>query len=194
MATLAFNNLGQYDVRSTGNLASAQKYIRDFANGGFFIEDVDNFHLVQGELSKEDFEMDVNGTMINFEGKGELHVKGLDDETNPEKIFLTAGVERRYLPQDGIAQYYNGVGEKARVVYLTVGLQFDVSAYEHATPGTAVEVGDKVKYDTATKKWVVDPTYDGSADPVAFEVRRTEADVPSILGQPLIRLVVTKGV
>lgn len=194
MATKAFNNLNIFDVRSTGNLASAQKYIRDFANGAFFIEDVDNFHLVEGALSKEDFSMDVNGTMVNFGGAGELHVKAFDTETNPEKIFLTAGVERRYLPQDGIAQYYNGVGEKARVVYLTVGLQFDVSAYVHATPGTPVEVGDKVFYDKVAKKWTVNPTYDASADPIAFEVRRTEADVPSTLGQPLIRLVVTKGV
>jgi hypothetical protein len=194
MATQNFNRLSQQDVHSVGNLVSAQQYIQDYANGAFFTEDVDNFHLVQGKLSADDVTVTVNGAQVNIGGANEIQVKYLNDETDPNHIFLTAGVERVHLPQDGISQFYNGAGDKERVVYLTHGLLFDVSAYEHATPGTEVKVGDKVFYDTTKKKFVVDPSATADAYPVFFEVRRTEADTQYTLGQPTIRLVVIKGV
>lgn len=194
MATKAFNQLSQVDKHSVGNLVSAQQYIRDFANGAFFTEDVENFHLVQGKLSDQDVTAMVNGKSVNIGGANELQVKYLSDETNPVNIFLTAGVEASPVVTDGIPQFYNGAGEKQRVVYLTNGLQFDVSAYEHVTPDTAPKVGDSVYYDTVAKKWKVDPAATDATYPVFFKVRRTEADTTYTLGQPTIRLVVVKGV
>ena len=194
MATKAFNTLSKLDVRSVGNLVSAQQFIQDYANGAFFTEDVDNFHLVQGKLSANDVTVTVSGKSVNIGGANELQVKAFTDETDAAHIFLTAGVERTYLPQDGIAQFYNGAGEKQRVVYLTKGLLFDASAYEHATAGTEIKVGDKAFYDAAKKKFVVDPTATATDNPVFFEVRRTELDTDYTLGQPTIRLVVVKGV
>lgn len=194
MATQAFKQIGTLDKHSVGNLVSAQQYIRDFANGAFFTEDIENFTLVQGVLSPDDVTATVNGAQVVIGGANQLQVKKFETETMASKIFLTAGVERVYAPLDGIEQFYNGMGERQRVVYLTHGLIFDTSAFENSVVGAEVKVGDKVKYDTTKQKFVIDNTFDPTTAPVAFEVLRTEGDIEYTLGQPTVRLVVVKGV
>lgn len=194
MATELFNKLYNAKKHGVGNVVSTQKYVRDFANGGFYIEDVENFTLVQGALTPTDATAMVNGASMVIGGAGELHVKQFVDETTPERIFLAAGVERRYSELEGIEDFYNGMGEKQRVVFLTVGLLFDTSSYEPKVAGTPIAVGDKVFFDTAKKKFVVDNGAEATDHPVFFQVRRTEEDTTYTLGQPLIRLEVIKGV
>lgn len=179
MATLGARQLGNYEKHSVGNLVSTRKHIQDLANGALFTEDVDNFHLVEVEFNPT---------------SGEPEAKYLTDVTlDKSKVFLTAGVERRFLPTEDIDAFFNGKGDKERVVYLTQGLIFDVSAFEKdATITGEITTGHFAHYDTAKKLFLVhDGTATGYADAsVKFVVRRNEADTRYTLGQPTIRLIV----
>lgn len=182
MATNAFRALTKKDKRTVGNLVSTHKYIRDFANGGLYVEDVDNFHLVEGAFNAL---------------TGEFEVKYLTDKTkDAQHTFLAAGVEQRFLVQDGIEQFFNGQGERQRIVYLTNGLIFDTSAYTLNSDVSALAAGQKAHYDTATKKFLVhDGTHaDYATATIKLEVKSSENDVAYTLGQPMVRFVVIAGV
>ena len=179
MATQASRNLSLQDKHTVGNLVSSRKYIKDYPNGALYTEDVDNFHLV---------ELSYNATL------GEPEVKYLTDVTKKaDEVFLSCGVEIRFLEWEPIDAFFNGKGEKQRIVYLTQGLMFDTSAFEKDTTITGeIQTGNFAHYDTTKKKFVI---HDGSVPAYAtagvkFVVRRTEADTMFTLGQPMVRLVV----
>lgn len=169
----------QANKHSVGNLVSTRKHIQDLANGALYVEDVDNFHLVEIEFSAT---------------SGEPEAKYLTDNTiDKSKIFLSAGMDgQRFNAGEEISGFFNGVGEKQRVVYLTQGLIFDTSAFELDATVTEVAVGNFAHYNPATKKFVI---HDGTnADyanaSVKFVVRRNESETMFTLGQPMVRLIV----
>lgn len=178
MATTATRNIGKEDLHSVGNLVSTRKHIQDLANGALYTEDVDNFHLVEVEFDAT---------------SGEPQAKYLTDVTKDKaNVFLSAGVERRFLDYEPIGAFFNGKGDKERVVYLTTGLIFDTSAFELNAGITEAKVGNFAHYDTAKKKFLI---HDGTATgydtaSVKFVVRRNEADTRYTLGQPMVRLIV----
>lgn len=177
MATLASRNLAKQDLHSVGNLVSTRKHIMDFANGGLYVEDVDNFHLVQGELSVT---------------SGEMEVKYLTSTTHPKEMtFLSAGSEFHNLPFETIESYFNGKGDKERIVYLTQGLIFDTSAFE-ANAGIAnedIKAGHFAHYDPIKKKFLIhDGTHaDYATASVKFMVRR---ELQSLFSKAVVRLIV----
>ena len=177
MATQASRNLAKQDLHSVGNLVSTRKHIMDFANGGLYVEDVDNFHLVQGELSAT---------------SGEMEVKYLTDATHPKEMtFLSAGSEYHNLPFETIESFFNGKGDKERIVYLTQGLIFDTSAFEPDT-GIApedIKAGHFAHYDPTKKAFLI---HDGAhADyataSVKFMVRR---ELQPFFSKSVVRLIV----
>lgn len=176
MATQATRDLATQAKHTVGNLVSTRKYIKDFANGGLYTEDVDNFHLVEGSYNPT---------------SGEFEVKRLTDNTKPaSETFLAAGAEVRFLPWENQAAFFNGKGDKERIVYLTQGLMFDTSAFEKDVTVTGeIVTGNKAHYDTTKKLFVVhDGSHAGYAiASVKFAVRRS---VGNILSQPTVRLVV----
>lgn len=176
MASKKFNALTQIDKHTVGNLVSSHQYIQDIPYGAKALEDVDNFHIV--ELSFVD---------------GERSFKGLTDVTHEQ--FLVAAVERRLLNpmlDEGIIEFYNGVGERARIIRLQKGLIFDTSAFSNAAD---IKQGDKAHYDPATKKFIIhDGTHaDFTKAEKQFQVLSDEDNLEYTLGAPMVRLEVTKG-
>lgn len=171
MATQSFVALTAKGEHEVGNLVSSHFYIQDFPNGALFVEDVDNFTLVEAELNAEN---------------GEMEAKALTDVTK-ENQFLVAAVERCFLGET-MAHFFVGEGERGRIVYLHKGLMFDTSAFELKDVEEA-KVGMKAYFDVAKKKFIIDEV--GNADAfVKFAVRRVEADTMYALGKPMVRLVV----
>lgn len=179
MATLASRQLANQPLHTVGNLISSRKYIKDYPNGAVYTEDVDNFHLV---------ELSYNATT------SEPEVKYLTDVTKTNTdVFLSCGVEQRFLEWESIGHFFNGKDEKQRIVYLTQGLMFDTSAFtKDATVTGDIQTGNHAHYDPTTKKFII---HDGTLPAYAtagvkFVVRRNEADTMYTLGQPTVRLVV----
>ena len=178
MATTAMRALGKVDLHTVGNLVSTRKHIQDLANGALFVEDVDNYHLVE----------------IEFNGdSGEPEAKYLTDVTKDKSfIFLAAGMDGfRFLPEP-LGTFFSGKGDKERVVYLTQGLIFDTSAFALDGTLTEIKTGNFGHYDTTKKKFLIhDGTHaDYAKATVKFVVRRNEADTAYTLGQPTVRLIV----
>lgn len=148
------------------------KYIKDVANGAIFEEDVENFHLVE----------------LGFDANGERTAKGLT--TGATKAFLVASKEVRYL-NEPLYAFYNQAGERGRIIFLTEGLQIDVSAYD-ASGVAEIKAGQSAHYDVTTKKYIV---HDGShADfataLVQFTVLSSEDNLEYVAGLPTVRLEV----
>ena len=100
MATQAFRALTSKGTHEVGNLVSTQKYIKDVANGALFVEDADNFTLVEAEVNAKN---------------GEFEAKPLTNATK-KNAFLVAAVERCFLGES-IDHFCVGKGERGRIVY-----------------------------------------------------------------------------
>jgi len=107
--------------------------------------DVDNFTLVQYD---------------GFNADGERQCKQLAAVAT--KGFLVASVEERFVDGEQLASFFNGVGDRARLVVLESGVtRFDTSAFEMNVVGnggtavTAVAVGMKAFFDPTKKKFIV---------------------------------------
>ncbi len=180
MASKKFNALTQIDKHTVGNLVSSHQYIQDIPYGAVALEDVDNFHIVE----------------LSFE-EGERSFKYLTDVANEQ--FLVAAVERRLLNpmlNEGIIEYYNGKGERARIIRLKKGLIFDTSAFDAtAVAATGIEKGNKCHYDPATKKFLIHggTHADFATADKQFQVLSDEDNLEYTLGAPMVRLEVIKG-
>lgn len=85
--------------------------------------DIDNFMLVE----------------LGFDAEGNRTASKLSDKT--KKSYLIASPEARYLGES-MRDFYNGVGEHARIVILEPAYtRFDVSAFSFNTGVTEVKQG-----------------------------------------------------
>lgn len=107
--------------------------------------DVDNFTLVQYD---------------GFNADGERQCKQLAAVTT--KGFLIASVEERFVEGEALASFYNGIGDRGRLVVIEAGVtRFDTSAFEMNVVGnggtavTAVAVGMTAFFDPTKKKFIV---------------------------------------
>lgn len=94
--------------------------------------------------------------------------------------------------------FYNGVGEHARIVILEPAYtRFDVSAFSFNTGVTEVKQGQVAHFDIATQKYILsDPTspHEDYADSSAkFLVVNNEDDLVYTMGQKLVRLEVIEA-
>lgn len=160
-------------THATGNLNSIK--VKTVANGAI-VEgaDVDNFTLVE----------------LGFNADGERTCKQLS--AKDKKGYLIAAPERRYLGET-LADFYNEVGERARIVVLEEGYtRFDTSAFTKNTGVTEVKRGQVAHFDVATKKFIVSAAGSAHADYATsankFVVVNHEGDVEYTMGQPLVRL------
>lgn len=164
----AFEEKGKHAV---GNLNSLK--IKTVAHGAL-VEgaDVDNFTLVE----------------LGFNADGERTCKQLSDVAN--KSYLIATPETRYMGEE-LVDFFNGVGERARIVVLEDAYtRFDTSAFS-GTP----EKGKVAHFDPATKKFLI---HDGAHADYAgakakFLVVSNEEDLDYTLGAPTVRLEVIEA-
>lgn len=176
MASDILKALQQKGTHAVGNLSSLK--IKTLANGAI-VEgaDIDNFTL--GELG--------------FNADGERTVKQLSDVT--KKAVLVAAPETRYLGES-MTQFYNGVGERVRCVFLEAGYtRFETSAFTKDASVPEIKNGNFAHFDVTSKKFLI---HDGShADYATASVKllvvNSEDDMEYTLGAPMVRFEVIEA-
>lgn len=163
---------------SVGNLNSLK--IKTVAQGALVTDaDIDNFLLVE----------------LGFNEDGERTCKVLSDST--KKSYLIASPEIRYMGEE-INDFYNAVGERARIVILEPGYtRFESSAFDATGVSNTVANGQVAYFDTTAKKFKIlpantaDETY--AAAKAKFLVVASEDDVEYTLGFPTVRFEVAEA-
>lgn len=130
---------------------------------------------------------------LGFDGAtGARTVKQLS--ANATVGVLVAAPERRYIDGEQLSDFYNAIGDLARVVYLKKGLHFETSAYSKNAGVTTLSNGMGAHFDVATKKFIVaasgTPHTDYALAGTKYVLIETEDELTSIDGQKVIRLEV----
>jgi hypothetical protein len=146
MSTRQLKAFQEEGTHAVGNLNSLK--VKTVANGAI-VEgaDIDNFTFVE----------------LSFNVDGERTATQLSDAT--KKSYLIASPETRYMGE-AMADFFNAVGERARIVVLEAGYtRFDASAFEldpgdaAATPARAavtdVANGQVAHFNPASKKFMI---------------------------------------
>lgn len=176
MATRQFKALTEKGTHAVGNLNDIN--IKTL-NHGAIIEgaDVDNFTVVE----------------LGFNAEGERTAKQLSAKA--KKGYLVATPEARFLGE-AMGDFYNEVGEAARIVFFTDGFHFDTSAFTLNDGVTVVAGGQVAHFDVTTKKFIISTATSAHADYAGshnqFVVVGGEDAIEYTLGQPTVRLEVTK--
>lgn len=174
MATRQLKVLTERGNHEIGNLTSMK--IRTLNHGALVITaPIDNFTIVE----------------LGFNAEGERTCKQLSDVT--KKSYLIASPENRMMNEE-LVDFYNEVGERARIVFLDEGVRFDTSAFEKNTGVTTIKNGQVAHFDVAKKKFLIQE----AASPVAayatatkkFLVVLNEDDLEYTAGKILVRLEV----
>lgn len=135
MATQKLINLTNPVLHEVGTLNSWR--VRDIANGAIVAATpIDNYTIVE----------------LAFNSEGERIATQLSNVANPQ--YLIASVERRYIGEE-LAEFYNGVGERARIVILDQGVRFQTTAFSLNAGKTEVNKGDVAHFDPTSKKYIV---------------------------------------
>lgn len=165
---------GNHEV---GNLNSIK--VRTIAHGAIVNgEDIDNYTLVE----------------LGFDANGERTCTQLSAAT--KKSYLIASPEARFMGEE-LVDFYNAVGERARIVILDEGVRFDTSAYSLNAGVSAVANGLVAHFDTATKKFILSTAGSAHANyataSAKFTVVSNEADMMYLAGKPVVRLEVASA-
>jgi hypothetical protein len=171
MASRFLKAMQEVGTHAIGNLNSLK--VKTVAHGAKIVDaDVDNFTLVE----------------LGFDADGERTAKQLS--AVDKKGYLIAAPETRYLGE-ALGDFYNAVGERARIVILEEAYtRFDTSAFT-GTPAN----GKVAHFDPATKKFLI---HDGAHADYAnakakFLVVSNEDDMEYTQGQALVRLEVIEA-
>lgn len=174
MSTQKQKTLTDPTVFNVGTINSWK--VRTIANGAIVAATpIDNFTVVE----------------LSFNSDGERIATQLSDVKN--KQYLIAAVERRYLDEQ-LEEFYNEVGERARIVIFDEGVRFETSAYTLNTGNTEVTKGDVAHFDPASKSYIVSAS--GSAHAgyatasTKFTVVGDEDDTAGNFNKSTIRLEV----
>lgn len=155
------------------NVGSLNQWTKDLLNQGAIVDtsDMDNYTL--GELG--------------FNAKGKRVVKPLTDQT--KKGVLVASVEDWMQEFETMAQFYNAVGEYARIVYQTQNHHFEASNFELANSSKPVKNGQDVHYDITKKKYIISNDTTNHTDYTAAGNKYIVVDIPdyTLAGLPVIR-------
>jgi hypothetical protein len=140
--------------------------------------DIDNFTWVE----------------LGFNSDGERICKQLATKTTAG--YLIAAPERRYIDGEQMSDFYNEVGESARIVLPDLGVRFETSAYTLNTGVTELANGQVAHFDVTTKKYIISAAGAAHADYATsanqFVVVATDDETIAIDGQTLVRLEITK--
>jgi hypothetical protein len=178
MATRQLKTLTERGNHEVGNLSNLK--VKTVAHGAVIVgSDVDQFTLVE----------------LGFNAEGERTAKQLAAKGN--KAYLIASPEARYMGEE-MVDFYNAVGEAARIVVLEPGYtRFDTSAFSLNAGQSAVAVGQVAHFDVTTKKFILSaagtPHADYATSSAQFVVVSNEADLDYTLGKAVVRLEVTKA-
>lgn len=162
------------------NVGSLNNWGKEVLNQGAIVEGaaIDNYCLAE----------------LGFNAAGERTCKALD--ASDKKGVLVASVEDYVKEYETISAFYNGVGERARIVYLESGMRFECSNFslDQDESTNPVKNGQKVHYDHDTKKYVIS-NHAGGNDAGGYGAASNkfvivDATPVSIDGQRIIRFEV----
>lgn len=178
MASRILKALQEVGNHAVGNLNSLK--VKTVAHGAL-VEgaDIDNFTLVE----------------LGFNADGERTCKQLS--AIDKKAYLIASPETRYLGE-AMGDFYNAVGERARIVILESGYtRFETSAFSLNSGVTEVQRGQVAHFDPATKKFIISaagsPHADYAGSSAKFLVVNSEEDMEYTFGVPMVRLEVIEA-
>lgn len=95
-----------------------------------------------------------NYTMVTLgfeEGTGERTCTQATDAT--KKGYLICSPEDYLEEFEGVSAFYNGVGERARIVRFVEGKRFDCSCFVKDNGSKPIKEGQVAHFDTTEKKW-----------------------------------------
>lgn len=131
---------------------------------------------------------------LGFNAEGERICKQLSAKAT--KGYLIAAPERRYITGEQMCDFYNGVGEPARIVLPDLGVRFETSAYTLNTGVTEIVNGLVAHFDVATKKFIISDSTAAHADYATsanqFLVVATDLETDAIDGYSVVRLEIAK--
>lgn len=158
-----------------GNISSWN--VRLLADGAIVdTADIDNFTLVE----------------LGFNSDGERICKQLSAAT--KKGYLIAAPETRYINGEPMVNFFNAVGERARIIFLDEGFHFETSAYSLNSGVSAVANGYVAHFDPTTKKFIISNPASAHADYATavdkFTVVSSESDLEYLCGKAVVKLEV----
>lgn len=131
---------------------------------------------------------------LDFNEDGERICKQLSDVE--KKGYLIAAPEKRYISGEQMCDFYNAVGEHARIVLPDLGVRFETSAYALNEGVTEMKNGMVAHFDPKTKKYIVSdaaaPHADYEKAANQFMVVATDMETDLIDDQSLVRLEIEK--
>ena len=167
MSTRLYDLLTQKGSYGVGDLKT--KWAKQLVNGAIVTNaKVDNYTIVELAGRDED---------------GNLTCKQLSDNT--KKGYLVTTVEEEQLMNIGGVQetytdFYNAIGEVARLTYLDEGLEFETSSFSKNTGVEAIADGMVAHFDVATKEFIVSdsktPHTDYAGAKTKYEVTNKDSD------------------
>lgn len=147
---------------------------RTVNQGAICTSDLDNYVIVD----------------TNFNEEGERTCSLVADET--KKGYLLASPENVMADLgENLASFFNGKGERGRLVILDFGLRFECSNVEASDGSSPIKVGQMAYFDTTKKSFVVDVK--GSDSKMGTAVHKfmvVDADANTLAGKQTIRLEV----
>lgn len=146
MATRILKALQERGNHTVGNLNSLK--VKTVAHGAI-VEgaDIDNFTFVE----------------LGFNAEGERTCKQLSDVT--KETYLIAAPESLYIGGEQLVDFYNAVGERARIVVLEPKYtRFDTSAFALNAGITEIKNGQVAHFDPETKKFIISAADSPHAD------------------------------
>lgn len=179
MATRMLDVLQTKGTHAVGNLNSLK--VKTVSHGALVdTAAVDNFTIVE----------------LGFNSDGERICKQLSNKAN--KGYLIATPEVRYIEGEELVDFYNAVGDRARIVVLEPGYtRFDTSAFTLNAGVASVANGQVAHFDVTTKKFIISasgtPHADYATSKAKFLVVNNEADLLYTCGLPLVRLEVVEA-
>jgi len=155
------------------NVGSLNQWEKDLLNQGakVAVAPIDNYCL---------------GT-LGFNDKGERVVTALADQT--KKGVLVASVEDYMEEFETMSQFYNEVGEYARIVYQTPNHHFEASNFELADTSKSAKNGQVAHYDITKKKYIISNGTANHTDYATAGNKYVVVNVPdyTLAGLPVIR-------
>lgn len=90
---------------------------------------------------------------LNFDAKGERICKRLEDGS--KKGYLIASVEDYIEAYETLSNFFNGEGERARIVKQVEGKRFEASNYKLDNESKPVKNGQHAHFDVASHKYLI---------------------------------------
>ena len=175
---MASRGIQALTVRGTYDIGALNSLKVDTITNGALIEEangISNYTMVE----------------LGFNAEGERICKQIT--AKDKKTYLIASVERR-LETEELVDFYNGNGDRGRIVIPRNGLRFQSSAYSLNAGVTEIVNGLVAHFDPTTKKYIISASATAHIDYAGSNVKllvvSDDLDLEYTAGKTLVRFEV----